>query len=203
MQPLIRINIEEIVRRGGPINIELGPGTKGTEDRINIDKVDLPEVDIVADLEQGLPFLPDKSVDAIHCRSVLEHVENFDVLMSAMVRVLKDNGTAHIFVPHFSNPYAYSDYTHKRFFGLYTFYYFVHPEHQLSRKVPDFYTDIRIRILSQRLVFRSSFRLLKPIKKLIGRFFNLHSSLQQYYEENLCYLFPCHGIEVVFTPDRK
>jgi len=203
MQPLIRINIEEIVRRGGPINIELGSGTKGTEDRINIDKVDLPEVDIVADLEQGLPFLPDKSVDAIHCRSVLEHVENFDVLMSAMVRVLKDNGTAHIFVPHFSNPYAYSDYTHKRFFGLYTFYYFVHPEHQLSRKVPDFYTDIRIRILSQRLVFRSSFRLLKPIKKLIGRFFNLHSSLQQYYEENLCYLFPCHGIEVVFTPDRR
>jgi SAM-dependent methyltransferase len=203
MDAIVRIDLQQELKSNQPVIVELGSGRSKKKGRINVDKVDLPQVDVVADLEQGLPFLPDKSVDAIHCRSVLEHVENFDVLMTEMVRVLKDGGTAHIFVPHFSNPYGYSDYTHKRFFGLYTFYYFVRPEHQRSRKVPDFYTDVRIKIISQRLVFRSSFRILKPIKKLIGRFFNLHSLLQQYYEENLCYLFPCHGIEVVFTPDRK
>jgi hypothetical protein len=69
--------------------------------------------------------------------------------------------------------------------------------------VPDFYTDVRIEILSQRLVFRSSFRLLKPLKKLIGWLLNLHTGVQQYYEENLCYLFPCHGIEIAFRPDRQ
>jgi len=215
MQPLIRIDIEEIVQSRRRVIVELGAGRKHAPGRINIDKVDLPGVDIVADLEQGLAFLPDRSVDEIHCRSVLEHIEkihcrsvlehieNFENLMAEMVRVLKDEGRAHIFVPHFSNPYYYSDYTHRRFFGLYSFYYFVSPAKQLSRKVPDFYTDIRIEILSQRLVFRSSFRLLKPLKKLIGWFLNAHTCVQQYYEENLCYLFPCHGIELVFRPDRQ
>ena len=124
MQPLIRIDIEEIVQSGRRVTVELDSGRKHAPGRIHIDKVDLPGVDIVADLEQGLAFLPDRSVDEIHCRSVLEHIENFEALMAEMVRVLKDDGKAHIFVPHFSNPYYYSDYTHRRFFGLYSFYYF-------------------------------------------------------------------------------
>ncbi len=202
MQPVIRIDIKRIVDSGERVIVELGSGAKGPEKRIAIDKVDLPGVDIVADLENGLPFLPDRSVDEIHCRSVLEHIQNFEGLMGEIVRVLKNDGTAHVFVPHFSNPYFYSDYTHKRFFGLYSFYYFVRPEGQLRRKVPDFYTATRIQIVSQRLVFRSCFRLLKPARKLMTWLVNLHASLQQYYEENLCYLFPCHGIELIFRPDR-
>lgn len=201
-QPLIKFDLKKTLSRNHPFVIELGSGRKKKEGRITIDQVDLPEVDIVADLEKGLDFLPDNSVDEIHCRSVLEHIEHFENLMTEMVRVLKRNGTAHIFVPHFSNPYYYSDYTHKRFFGLYSFYYFVSPEHQLRRKVPDYYTQTRIRILSQRLIFRSAFKLINPFKKLFGWCINLHTFLQQYYEENLCYIIPCHGIELVFTPDR-
>jgi SAM-dependent methyltransferase len=203
MKPVIKIDLESATSDSRSVIVELGSGRKKTPGRINVDRVDLPGVDIVADLEEGLSFLPDQSIDEIHCRSVLEHIENFEGLMAEMVRVLKDNGTAYVFVPHFSNPYYYSDYTHRRFFGLYTFYYFVPSERQLSRKVPDFYTDIRIEILSQRLVFRSSFRLLKPLKKLIGWLLNRHTCVQQYYEENLCYLFPCHGIEIAFKPDRQ
>lgn len=157
-------------------------------------------MDIVADLEKGLPFLPDACADEIHCVSVLEHIDNFELLMREIVRVLKPNGAAHVFVPHFSNPYFYSDPTHRRFFGLYSFYYFVDASRQLKRKVPNFYTDIRINIISVRLVFRSEFWLRKRIKKLTGFVFNLHPWLQEFYEENLCYLFPCYGIEVVFSP---
>jgi len=164
--------------------------------------VDLPGVDIVTDMEDGLGFLPDNSVDEIHCRSLLEHISNFEDLMRDIVRVLKDNGRAHIFVPHFSNPYYYSDYTHKRFFGLYTFYYFVTEEKQLKREVPNFYTDIRINVMSQRLVFRSPFWLSRQLKKPLGFVFNCHRSMQEFYEQHLCYVFPCHGIEVVFAPDK-
>lgn len=203
MQPLIKIDIEKILNGKDPMIIELGCGRKKKEGRITVDKVDLPGVDIVADLEDGLAFLPNNSIDEIHCRSVLEHIENFESLMAEIVRVLKKSGTAHIFVPHFSNPYYYSDYTHRRFFGLYTFYYFVNPKNQLSRKVPDFYTNTRIKILSQRLIFRSAFKIINPFKKLFGWYINLHTFLQQYYEENLCYMIPCHGIEVVFTPDEQ
>jgi len=202
MDALVKISLEQVLNGGKPVIIELGCGPRKKEGRIGVDAIDLPNVDIVADLEKGLSFLPDKSVDQIHCRSLLEHIENFEDLVAEIVRVLKTEGTAHIFVPHFSNPYYYSDFTHKRFFGLYSFYYFVDHEHQLRRKVPNFYTDIRIRISSQRLIFRSSFKLLNPIKKLLGWFINLHTRLQEYYEENLCYMLPCHGIEVVFKPAR-
>lgn len=202
MNPLIRIDLETAINGDSPVIIELGCGQKKKEGRIGIDKLDLPNVDIVADIEDGLPFLPDNSVDEIHSRSVLPHIQNFENLMREIVRVLKNDGTAHIFVPHFSNPYYYSDYTHKRFFGLYTFYYFVDSKHQLRRKVPNFYTEIRINIISQRLVFRSPFWFRRRIKKLAGLLFNCHRSLQEFYEENLCYLFPCYGIEVVFTPRK-
>lgn len=203
MNPVIKIDLEKIFNADKSVIIELGCGQKKKQDRIGIDKLNLPNVDIVADLEEGLSFLPDKSVDQIHCRSVLEHIKNFDNLLREMVRVLKDNGKAYIFVPHFSNPYYFSDFTHSRFFGLYTFYYFVAAENQLKRKVPVFYTDIRINVLSQQLVFKSSFGIISAIKKLVGWLINAHTLIQEYYEENLCYMFPCYGIEIVFTPDRK
>ncbi len=198
----IKINLEQIINSPNPVIIELGCGQKKKQGRITVDRVDLPNVDIVADMEEGLPFLPDNSVDEIHCRSVLEHIENFENLIGEIVRVLKKRGKAYIFVPHFSNPYYYSDYTHKRFFGLYTFYYFTETKHQLKRKVPNFYTDIRIKIVSLRLVFRSPFRLSRQFKKLIGSLFNCHRSLMEFYEQHLCYIFPCYGIEVVFMPSK-
>lgn len=200
VKPLIKIDLQKIINGPDPVIVELGCGQKKKPGRIGIDKIDFPNVDIVADMENGLPFLPDKSVNQIHCRSVLEHLDNFENLMREIVRTLKNNGTAHIFVPHFSNPYYYSDYTHKRFFGLYTFYYFTDQNHQLKRKVPNFYTDIRINIKSLRLVFTSPFWFARQIKKLMGLVFNCHPRLQEFYEAHLCWLFPCYGIEIVFTP---
>ena len=85
----------------------------------------------------------------------IEHLANFELLMSDIVRILKKDGFCNVFVPHFSNPYYFSDYSHIRTFGLYTFFYFVREEDQLGRKVPTFYNDIRIDIKSVKLVFRS------------------------------------------------
>ena len=203
MKPLIKINLEQVLANQAPLCIELGCGEKRKEGRITIDRVDQSNVDIVADIEDGLNFLPDNSVDELHCRSVLEHIDNFEYLMLEILRVLKKDGKAVIFVPHFSNPYYYSDYTHKRHFGLYSFYYFVEAEKQLKRKVPEFYTKIRINIISQKLVFRSPFWISKKLKKLFGFFINLHSSIMEFYELHLCYICPCDGIEIVFSPAKK
>ena len=153
-------DINVITKTGSPVIAKLGCGEKKRLGRINVDKLNMPNVDIVADLENGLGFLPDNSVDEIHSRSVLAHIENFEFLMTELVRVLKKSGTAHMYMPHFSNPYYYSDYTHRRFFGLYSFYYFVSEPRQLKRKV------------------------------------------QEFYEETLCYIFPCYGIDIVFGPDK-
>ncbi len=203
MEPRIKIDLEGILQGHQLVIIELGCGERKRPGRIGIDRLDLPPVDIVADLEAGLPFLPDRSVDEIHCRSFLEHIENFEHLFTEMIRVLKDDGRAYIFVPHFSNPYYYSDYTHKRPFGLYTFYYFAEPQRQLRRKVPSFYTSTRVEILSLKFKFRSSFRGVISPRKLFGAMINLHPALQEFYEAALCYWAPCDGIEVVLRPDRS
>jgi SAM-dependent methyltransferase len=207
MEPVIKINLQEITAGSEPVIIELGCGTKKEKGRIGIDRLDIQGVDIVADIEKGLPFIPDNSIDEVYCSHILEHVDNFELLIREIARVLKKNGRAHIFVPHFSNPHFYSDYTHKRPFGLYTFYYFVEKQKQLRRKVPDFYTDIRIEIISLRLIFRSLYKIpfwpykvTRPVKFLCEWVFNLNTAMQEYYEDNFCYRFPCKGIELSFKP---
>ena len=202
MQPLIKIDLDEVLSGEKPVVLELGCGKKKRAGVIGIDRVDLPEVDIVADVEQGLGFLPDGCVDEIYARSLFEHIQNFEKLMSEIVRVLKKGGRVFVFVPHFSNPYYYSDPTHKRFFGLYSFYYFVDSKYQLKRKVPNFYFDTKIRIVSLKLVFDSPFFFGRIIKRIAGAIFNLNRFFQEWYEEDFCYLFPCYGIEIVFTRDE-
>lgn len=197
MEPKIKIDLHQRLC-GGAIAIEIGCGPKRRDASvITIDRVDLDSVDIVADIERGLGFLPDASVDRLYCRSVLEHIDNFEGLLREMLRVLKADGRAYIFVPHFSNPYFYSDFTHKRFFGLYSFYYFVEPEKQLKRKVPVFYTDIRLEICSLKLVFRTPFWISRHLRKLFGSLVNCTQSMQEFYELHLCGLIACDGIEIV------
>lgn len=184
------------------IAIEIGCGAKRRDASvITIDRVDLDTVDIVADIEQGLGFLPDKCADRLYCRSVLEHIENFEGLLREMLRVLKPDGKAYLFVPHFSNPYFYSDYTHKRFFGLYSFYYFVEPQKQLKRKVPVFYTDIRLEILSLKLVFKTPFWISRHLRKLFGLLINSSRCMKEFYELHLSGLVPCDGIEIIFKKE--
>ncbi|MHC4641849.1 MAG: class I SAM-dependent methyltransferase [Planctomycetota bacterium] len=202
MEPVIKIDLDQVLGGDEPVLLELGCGRKKRPGAIGVDRIDLPEVDIVADVEEGLGFLPDGCVDEIHARSFFEHVQNFEKLMSEIVRVLRKGGKVFVFVPHFSNPYYYSDPTHKRFFGLYSFYYFVDSRYQLKRKVPTFYFDTKIRILSLKLIFNSPFFFGRIIKKIAGVVFNLSRFFQEWYEEDFCYIFPCYGIEIVFTKDE-
>ncbi|HDZ13764.1 hypothetical protein LCGC14_1064880 [marine sediment metagenome] len=188
---LIKENVKEKLLRFPAI--ELGSGTQNVN-RVTIDKIDNPHVDIVADLEGGLGFLEDSSVREIYCKSVLEHIENFEQLMREMERVLMPNGRIYIFVPHFSNPYHYSDSTHKTFFGLYTFSYYTNDQ-PYKRKVPTHYHDVKLRIVKQRLIFASPFFVRNKFKKLFGKIVNSSKYLQELYEEN-CWLYPCYGLEI-------
>ena len=201
MQPLIKIDLNQALSKEAVI-LELGCGRNKMSGAIGIDMSDLPGVDVVADIENGLGFIPDSSIDHIYARSCFEHIRNFEQLMSEITRVLKDSGKVHVFVPHFSNPYYYSDPTHIRHFGLYSFYYFVESKYHLKRKVPDYYFGTKIRILSQKLVFDSPFLLVKILKKFIGLMINANSFFQEFYEGNFCYIFTCYGIEIEFTKDK-
>ena len=200
MKTIVKIDLDKILQQTEPVVLELGSGEKKWPGRICIDRLDMPDVDIVADLEEGFPFLPDNSVDAIHSKSFLEHIDRFDFLMQEIWRVLKPTGRKFLYVPHFSNPYYYSDYTHKRFFGLYTFEYFSHRQTRFKRKVPSFYQEYGFVTEEMTLVFTSPWKGRKLFKRLFQALVNLHSCLMEFYEENLCYLIPCYALRATLKP---
>jgi len=184
--------------------IELGCGPNPPQNVIGIDHLPLEGVHYVTNLEEGLKGVPSNSIDEVHSRHFLEHIQNFDTLLKDIHRVLKPGGRHFVVVPHFANPYYYSDYTHKRFFGLYSFDYFSKPENQLHRKVPAFYDSVKFKVTYRKIVFkmpefpvRNFFksRILQPI-------FNINSFMQELYEGSFCYTFPPQELEFEMTPDK-
>lgn len=81
------------------------------QDWINLDKTLHKGVDLVADLEEGLPF-EDNSVDLLYASHVLEHIRKFPQLMAECCRVLKPRGVLALRVPDASCRAAKADPTH-------------------------------------------------------------------------------------------
>lgn len=199
-QEVLKKKISEL----NPVIIELGCGPNNQSGVIGIDIFAFDGVDYVADLEKGIPFLDDNSVDMIRSRHLLEHIENFEFLMKEIHRVLKPGGKKIAIVPHFSNPYYYSDYTHKRFFGLYTFDYFSTPDTGVKRKVPPFYVDFRYKVVERKLIFKSPGFMFRHFFKnrIVQPLVNMNSYFQELYEEVFCHIVPCQEIEFVLIPDK-
>jgi len=195
MQIIDKKNILAQITSMNKVVIELGCGTNPLiSNSIRIDRVDSDFVDIVADLTEGLPFLPDNSIDEIYSYHFLEHLPDVGFFMKEIYRVLKKGGKKIGSVPHFTNPYYYSDYTHHSFFGLYSFCYFS-KEKYFKRGVPTFYSDIDFQITSIQLVFYSPFFMRNVVKKVCSFIFNLNKFSQEFYESSFCYMFPCHEIQ--------
>lgn len=185
-----------------PVIIELGCGPNKSPGAIGIDMLELPGVDITHNLEEPLSFVPDNCVDELRSSHLLEHVDNLDQLIREIHRILKPKGRHVAVVPHFSNPYYYSDYTHQRFFGLYTFDYFASEETKLKRPVPNFYGTVKFDIVKRHLNFKSHFTIRNMFKQVIKRLVNINGYTQEYYEEVFCHIIPCSDIKFIMTPRK-
>jgi predicted SAM-dependent methyltransferase len=193
-----------MTERGETIRIDLGCGPNKMKGYIGIDILPLPGVDIVADFEQGLQFIPDNSVDEIFSSHLLEHVGNFEDLLREIHRVLKPEGIKKIIVPHFSNPYYYSDYTHKKFFGLYSMDYFSDGNNEYNRKVPSFYNDFKFEVVHRKLRFSSpAFYFRNKIKSVFTHIFNSSVYMQELYEDWFTGIIPCAELHFVIRPIKK
>ena len=80
-------------------------------------------VQIVANLEEGLPF-KDESVDLLYASHVFEHIRKFPELMAECHRVLKPRGVLTLKVPMGGCRAAMADPTHYWQFAPETFYHF-------------------------------------------------------------------------------
>jgi SAM-dependent methyltransferase len=185
------------------VKLELGCGDrKRLSDAVGIDAIDYDCVDIVGDVYEVLNQIQNESILAVHSHHFFEHVRDVRLLMDEIARILRPDGLLEIVVPHFSNPYYYSDYTHKHSFGLYSFSYFSH-DSILKRKVPHYKPYVSFELLEVSLIFKSSppFYGRHGLKRILQAIFNRGRYMKEFYEENCCYLFPCY--EIKFSLRRK
>jgi SAM-dependent methyltransferase len=179
--------------RGAVLELGCGP-KKQRPGSIGIDIADCPGVDIVADARELLDSLPDGLVSEIYTAHMLEHLDSTDII-SSCARVLAVGGTLSIIVPHFSNPYFYSDPTHKQTFGLYTFSYLAE-DSLFRRRVPRYSAIPSLELVDVRLRFKAArpFYARYAIGKAVEMLVNLGRWTQELYESHFIYLFPCYEL---------
>lgn len=179
-----------------PLVLELGCGSsKRRREAIGIDILDSPAVDIVGEAREVLALFPAAVVDVVYSEHFVEHVADLPELLAEVARVVKPGGLVEMVAPHFSNPYFYSDPTHRHFFGLYTMCYYAQCS-PFARTVPTYGHSLEFELVSVDLGFKAErpFVVRYGIKRVVGWLFNSCNYLKEFYEENLCYLFPCYEI---------
>lgn len=156
--------------------LNLGCGLKHLPDALNLDITNETNPDVVHDLNR-LPWpLPDNHFREVLAYDVLEHLDDFIGVMEEIHRVCRDKARVCITVPHFSGPEAYTDPTHKRYFGYNSFDY-VTGEHEIA-----FYTRLRFRKLSSSIIFWPTL-----LNKLVWRLANRYPAA---YERRWMWIFP-------------
>lgn len=201
---ILNKNVLKDIKNKIPIKLHLGAGEKRLDGYYNVDFVDLPGIDIIADLNKPFDLIPANSVNEIYSRHTLEHVENFFGLIGEIHRVCQEGAKITIIVPHFSNPYYYSDPTHVRTFGLYTFNYFIDYQNQPEvRKVPSFYSDFRFKLKEVKIDFYRRSYLERLLVPLISKIVNSSFRIQNYYERRWSWMLPAWQITYVMTPAKK
>lgn len=184
-----------------PLRIDLGSGPNPKQNCYSLDQLALDGIDIVADLNQPFDLLPDNCAEYVFSSHALEHVANLLPLLGELHRITRPDGLIEVVVPHFSNPYYYSDPTHVRFFGLYTMNYFVPTDLQPGvRKVPTFYSAIRFELESVKLSFYRTNLLDRIFVPILRYLVNRSGASQDFYERRLSWIFPAAEIRYKLRP---
>lgn len=184
-----------ILARGGVLELGCGPARRHPE-AVTIDALDFDGVDVVGDIFEVLATVPDGTVDAVHSYHFLEHVEPLGGIVRELARVLKPGGLLHTVVPHFSNPYFYSDYTHRQTFGLYSFSY-LSDDPVFRRRVPRYQVDTGLVLEDVTLNFKAPkpFYVRYAIRRALGVLVNSSRLTQEWYEAGWTGVFPCYELD--------
>lgn len=184
-----------IANRGGVLELGCGPARRHP-DAVAVDALAFAGVDVVGDVFAVLAQLPDGCVDEVHSYHFLEHIAGLKEIVCEMARVLKPGGLLHAVVPHFSNPYYHSDYTHRTPFGLYSLSYLADDD-LLHRKVPRYLLDTGLALEDVRLEFKAGrpFYVREVFRRAIGVVVNCSRWSQEWYEAGWTGWFPCYEID--------
>ncbi|MEW6482201.1 MAG: methyltransferase domain-containing protein [bacterium] len=148
-----------------------------------------PEIgpDIVHDLNKFPWPFPDNEFHEIYCFDILEHLEDVLLTMEEIHRIGVPGGKVFITTPHFSSRNAFTDPTHRHFFGIHSFDYFSingHPDYSKW----NFYSFAKFEKLKVKLQFEHNF-----INKFIWR---LAYRYPDFWERRLSWIFPAWFMDI-------
>ena len=172
--------------------LDVGCGRAKTPGAVGIDREPHPEVDVVHDLD-AFPYpFPAGAFDRIVMRHCLEHLQDVVRVIRELHRIAAPGATVDIEVPHFSSCDAYTDVTHRHFFGYRSFDYFTgHGLHDTHR-----YGGGWFEIAERRLHFwpwRGESRIVPHRLLGVEWLANRHPT---FYEKFLAFVFPARALSV-------
>ena len=159
-----------------PDVLNLGCGRKRMENAINLDRTAETAPDIVHDLNQTPWPFPHDSFRTVYAYDVIEHLDDVLRVMEEVHRVSQNGARVHITVPHISCANAFTDPTHRHYFGYSSFDYFTE-DNDLS-----FYSCARFRSRKVVLFFCPTI-----FSKIVWRVANRYPAA---YERRWAWIFP-------------
>lgn len=143
-------------------SLDVGCGACKTQGCLGIDRVALPGVDVVHNLDSFPWPLEDDAFTVIYSNHFLEHAGDIVETLREIHRVGAPGAQFYVRVPHYASDNFHSDLTHKTAFGYRSF------DHYSSEKKIqyDFYEPFRFRIVRRRLKFMGPAVRFDPFKWL-------------------------------------
>jgi ubiquinone/menaquinone biosynthesis C-methylase UbiE len=180
--------------RNGEHWLDVGCGKDKIEGAVGIDRVRLPGVDIVADLNV-LPWpVESSSVDHLVCKHVISHLNDFVATIEEMHRVVRPGGLVEILAPHYTSDNANTDPTIRTRAGIRTMNYFC-PQYAFKFQ---YYSQVRFDMVHREISFREALtdfrsRTKSNIARLIGLEW-LVNRFPRVYERFFAYMLPASEV---------
>jgi SAM-dependent methyltransferase len=156
--------------------LNLGCGLKRIEGAVNLDGTRATGPDVCHDLNvRPWPF-PDNHFEEVIAHDVVEHLEDVLKTFEEIHRICRDGARVRLAVPHFSSGNAFTDPTHRHFFGHFTLDCLTEGDER------SFYTRARFRIRHRQIIFWPTL-----LNKIVWRLANRYP---MWYELRWAWVFP-------------
>ena len=124
-------NLEgDAVVAAAPLNgaravLDVGCGMRKRPGAVGIDVNPRSSADVIHDLDTFPYPFKDNTFDEIICDNVIEHLDDVLKVMEELHRIAKPSADIIVIVPFFPHRQAHTDPTHRHYFGIHSFDYFV------------------------------------------------------------------------------
>lgn len=169
--------------------LNLGCGRKHIAGAVNLDVTHVTVPDVVHDLNvRPWPFPKDHFKEVLGF-DVIEHLEDVLKTFEEIHRICCDGARIELTVPHFSSANAYTDPTHRRFFGYFTF------DCLTAEDDHSFYTSARFRLRHRQIIFHPTL-----LNKIVWR---LANHFPARYEQRWAWVFPAFFVSIELEVLKK